>query len=96
MTAAAAVTLAWLAVGSVGLATQSPAPNLPTFSKDVAPILYNRCVSCHRPGEAAPMSLITYLDARPWASSMRRMVVNRLMRRGPQTRSTGTFEATRA
>jgi hypothetical protein len=78
LTTSAAVALAWLAVGSVG-ATQSQELNLPTFSKDVAPILYNRCVSCHRPGEAAPMSLITYQESRPWASSMRRMVVNRLM-----------------
>jgi hypothetical protein len=79
MTTAVAVTLAWFAAGSVELATQAPPPNLPTFSKDVAPILYNRCVSCHRPGEAAPMSLISYQETRPWASSIRRMVVNRLM-----------------
>ena len=38
-----------------------------TFSKDVAPILHRSCVTCHKPGSIAPMSLITYEDARPWA-----------------------------
>jgi hypothetical protein len=33
-----------------------------TFSKDVAPIVYHRCASCHRPGEAAPFSLLSYDD----------------------------------
>jgi hypothetical protein len=42
-------------------AEKSPAP---TFSKDVAPIFYQQCVSCHRPGEAAPFSLLTYKDAK--------------------------------
>ena len=37
----------------------------PTFSKDVAPILYKNCTTCHRPGEIAPMSLLTYEEARP-------------------------------
>ncbi|HEY7171280.1 MAG TPA: hypothetical protein VH417_10570 [Vicinamibacterales bacterium] len=39
----------------------------PTFTKDVAPIFYKNCTSCHRPGEIAPMSLLTYKDARPFA-----------------------------
>ena len=46
----------------------------PTFSRDVAPIFYNKCVGCHRPGEVAPMSLITYRDVRPWASAIREKV----------------------
>jgi len=48
----------------------------PTFSADVAPILYARCVTCHRPGEVAPMSLITYKDVRPWAGSIREKVMS--------------------
>jgi len=48
-----------------------PADGVPTFSKDVAPILYKNCTQCHRPGEIAPMSLLTYEDARPWAKSIR-------------------------
>ncbi|HXG87533.1 MAG TPA: hypothetical protein VNJ02_04285 [Vicinamibacterales bacterium] len=51
----------------------------PTFAKDVAPILYKHCVSCHREGEVAPMSLITYDEARPWARSIRDNVVNGTM-----------------
>src|SRR5450755_1881740 len=51
-----------------------PAADAPTFSKDVAPILYKNCTNCHRPGEIAPMSLLTYKDARPWAKSMREKV----------------------
>ena len=38
-----------------------------TFTKQVAPILYSQCAPCHRPGQAAPFSLLTYEDARPRA-----------------------------
>src|SRR5262249_17847223 len=50
-----------------------------TFSKDVAPILFKNCVGCHRPNDIAPMSLLTYKDARPWARSIREKVANRDM-----------------
>src|SRR6266542_789045 len=50
-----------------------------TFNKDVAPILFKNCAECHRPGEAAPMSLLSYKDARPWARSIREKVVSREM-----------------
>src|SRR5256886_1722516 len=50
-----------------------------TFAKDVAPILYRSCVRCHRPGEIAPMSLLTYNDARPWAQSIKQRVSKREM-----------------
>ena len=46
----------------------------PTFSGDVAPILYRNCVTCHRPGEIAPMSLLTYEQARPYARSIRERI----------------------
>jgi hypothetical protein len=46
----------------------------PTFSKDVAPILYKNCASCHRPGDIAPMPLLNYEQARPWAKSIREKV----------------------
>jgi mono/diheme cytochrome c family protein len=58
------------AVSSVTIATLSatraaPAPAAaPTFAIDVAPIIYANCVTCHRPGQAAPFSLITYADVR--------------------------------
>lgn len=50
-----------------------------TFSRDVAPILYEHCVTCHHPGDIAPMSLLTYKDARPWAAAIREAVVLRKM-----------------
>lgn len=46
-------------------------PDEVTFSEHVAPILFENCVSCHRPGDVAPMSLLTYKEARPWAKSIR-------------------------
>jgi len=50
-----------------------------TFSKDVAQIMYKNCVQCHRPNDLAPMSLLSYKDARPWARSIREKVINRDM-----------------
>ncbi len=47
------------------------APEEPTFSKDIAPILQRSCQKCHRPNALAPMSLITYEDARPWARAIK-------------------------
>jgi hypothetical protein len=51
----------------------------PTFTKDVAPVLYKHCTSCHRAGEIAPMSLLTYEEARPWARAIRERVTNGTM-----------------
>lgn len=48
-----------------------PSAGVPTFARDVAPILYGNCVECHRPGQIAPMSLLTYEEVRPWAKSIR-------------------------
>lgn len=50
-----------------------------TFTKDVAPILQKSCMSCHRPGEIAPMSLLSYKEVRPWAKSIRERVLDRTM-----------------
>ena len=50
-----------------------------TFSKDVAPILQQKCQECHQPGSIAPMPLITYEDARPWARAIRQKVAAREM-----------------
>ncbi len=51
----------------------------PTFSKDVAPIFFAQCTTCHRPGEIAPMSLLTYKEARPWARSIAAKVADGTM-----------------
>jgi cytochrome c553 len=50
-----------------------------TFSKDVAPILQDKCQTCHRTGEMAPMSLVTYQEARPWAKDIKQRVLTRTM-----------------
>jgi hypothetical protein len=65
--------LVLLAVASDGYAQP------PTFNQNVAPIFYARCVSCHRPGEVAPMSLLTYEEARPWVRAIRTRVAAREM-----------------
>jgi len=57
----------------------APDPSKVTFNKDVLPILEKNCQSCHRPGEVAPMSLLSYNDARPWAKSIKTAVVARKM-----------------
>ncbi|HYM22342.1 MAG TPA: hypothetical protein VEU08_04015 [Vicinamibacterales bacterium] len=64
---------------SMAVSAAAPAAVAPTFTKDVAPILYNSCVTCHRPGEVAPMSLMSYEDVRPWAKSIRKKVASREM-----------------
>ncbi|MBO0860029.1 MAG: DUF3471 domain-containing protein [Chloracidobacterium sp.] len=50
-----------------------------TFNKDVAPILFKNCASCHRPDDIAPFSVLSYKDARPWAKSIREKVASREM-----------------
>ena len=49
------------------------------FTKDVAPILQEKCQACHRPGYIAPMSLMTYEETRPWARSIKARVAARQM-----------------
>src|SRR5258707_13733378 len=52
-----------------------PRGDVPTYSKDVAPIVQRNCQVCHRPGEAGPFSLLTYADARPRATAIKKAVV---------------------
>ena len=51
----------------------------PTFTKDIAPIFQAKCEACHRPDSIAPMSLVTYQEARPWARSIKDRVATRQM-----------------
>ncbi len=55
------------------------APSQVTFHKDVESILQNKCQECHRPGEIAPFSLLTYQQARPWAKAIRNDVIAKTM-----------------
>src|SRR5947209_20560773 len=50
-----------------------------TFAKDIAPIFQEKCQECHRKGTAAPMSLVTYEETRPWAKAIKERVVKRNM-----------------
>jgi hypothetical protein len=74
------VGLVLMAASLVGLPTALQSQEAaPTFAKHVAPILYRSCVSCHRPGEVAPMSLLTYDEVRPWARSIKQKVASQQM-----------------
>ena len=80
-----------LVVGVIlGFSTPSSAA-APTFSKDVAPIMFAKCAECHRPGSIAPMSLMTYDDARPWARAVKQKVVAREMPPWGADPHVGTF-----
>jgi hypothetical protein len=58
--------LAGLIAGVVALAADASSPASVTFHKDVLPILQKNCQGCHRPGQIAPMSFLTYESVRPW------------------------------
>ncbi len=79
------VSVAVMALASAGVLagpvspTGAAAAPAPTFSKDVAPLLFNRCAECHRPGSMALMSLLTYQDVRPWAKAIKQKVARREM-----------------
>jgi len=78
-----AILLLWGAVLLVApLSTKSlsaAVPAVPTFNKDVLPILQKHCQECHRPGAIAPMSFLTYKEARPYARAMAKAVLSRTM-----------------
>jgi hypothetical protein len=68
-----------LLLAALAIAASPAAPSVPTFTKDVARIVFDKCASCHRPGEVAPMTLLSYDDVRPWAKAIRNKVVAREM-----------------
>lgn len=57
----------------------SESPGAVTFNKDVLPILQTQCQECHRPGEVAPMSFMTYQETRPWAKAIKEATLSRKM-----------------
>ncbi|HSB11104.1 MAG TPA: thiol-disulfide isomerase [Blastocatellia bacterium] len=74
-----AVTLGMFTVLVAAVSANGPSKTSATFTRDVAPILFNKCIECHRAGEIAPMSLLSYQEVRPWAKSIRQRVVERSM-----------------
>src|SRR4051794_17288369 len=68
-----------LALSACCALSAAPTPKEATFHRHVEPLLQARCQGCHRPGEAAPMSLLSYKDARPWAKAIKEAVLVRKM-----------------
>jgi hypothetical protein len=66
-------------IGSLLAGGTLAASDSPTFYKDVLPVLQANCQSCHRPGEVAPMSLLTYESTRPWAKAIKTAIVKKQM-----------------
>jgi hypothetical protein len=74
------ISVAFVIVMSVVVTPSASAEDgVPTFSSDIAPIFFDNCVTCHRPGNIAPMSLLSYEESRPWARSIKEMVVSGVM-----------------
>jgi hypothetical protein len=68
-----------LAIASPVFAQQTAAKAAPTFTRDIAPIFQDKCEACHRAESIAPMSLVTFEEARPWARSTKQRVADRQM-----------------
>ena len=77
--ARSAIATAVFATALLPVSASAQVPDAPTFADHVAPIFYESCVNCHRPGQIAPMSLISYQEARPWARSIKTKVETRAM-----------------
>ena len=78
-------------VAMIALHAATITPAAVTFDRDVLPILETHCQSCHRPGEAAPMSLLTYESTRPWAKAIKVAVLSRTMPPWPPDPRYGRF-----
>ena len=68
-----------LVLSFTGVALAATAPTSGGFYRDVLPVLQKNCQSCHRPGEAAPMSFLDYQSVRPWAKAIKTAVVSKQM-----------------
>lgn len=80
-----------IVAAAVRLSGHDPIGTKVTWDREIAPLVQARCVSCHSPGGAAPMSLRTYEEARPWARAIREEVLTRRMPRWPVVRGYGDF-----
>ena len=66
------------------------------FTRDVAPLFYSHCAECHRPGQGAPFSLLTYADARKHANDIVKAIESRFMPPWPPTPGFGDLEHARS
>ena len=77
-----AIAVAVVGLGSflvAGSAFAQATSSTPTFTKDIAPILQEKCQTCHRAGQIAPMSLLTYQQTKAYAKEIKKRVVARTM-----------------
>ncbi len=72
------IAAALFAIVAFGADTTSSTASI-TFHKDIEPILQRNCQTCHRPGQIAPMSFLTYQSVRPWAKAMKAATISRKM-----------------
>jgi mono/diheme cytochrome c family protein len=72
------VTAQMFLLGGAALAANTGSTQV-TFHKDVLPVIQRNCQSCHRPGEAAPMSFTSYKETRPWAKAIKASVAVKKM-----------------
>src|SRR5438046_4187009 len=70
-----AAVLAIAMTAGVSMAAEPAAGGTPTFNKDVASVLFNNCVVCHRPNQIAPMALMSYKEVRPWARAIKERII---------------------
>ena len=89
-----AAAVAWSG-SSVKAEQAAAAPAAPTFNKDIAPIFFANCTTCHRPGEIAPMSLMSYAESRPWAKAIASKVADGTMPPWHADPQYGTFVGAR-
>lgn len=73
------ITLLSILIAAAAMAVSRKEAASVTFTKDVAPIIFNKCANCHRPGEVAPMPLTSYNEVRPWGKAIREEIVERTM-----------------
>ncbi|HTU44324.1 MAG TPA: tetratricopeptide repeat protein [Bryobacteraceae bacterium] len=73
-------------------AAASETPKLPTFGHDIAPIIYQNCAPCHRRGQAAPFSLLTYQDVKKHARQIANVTKRRYMPPWPPEPGYGDFQ----
>lgn len=76
---AAALGAAAMAITVAADSNEGAVPAKPTFAKDISRIFQQKCEECHRKGTAAPMSLVSYQEVRPWAKAIRERVITRNM-----------------
>ncbi len=82
----------WLMLVAVPLWGHDVITTKITWAREISRLMHQRCASCHRPGSSAPMSLLTYDDARPWARSIMEEVLERRMPPWNPVKGFGEFQ----